>query len=323
MAVKSTLPSPTPVSAPPVLSPLIPALGGLENEIQYLKKMVEELKATPERIQSTALDIPALQNAFEQLVVAGIERRHVLALVKKVAFELGPDRAKSEEQVLDLLANEIMESVQVLSPFSNMIPKGLGESRPPEVVALIGPTGVGKSTTIAKLASRALAHQKLKVGLVNFDQRKAAAFEQLGTYAKLLNVPFRSAANVQDLKACLADFQSLDLVFVDTAGMSQRDPEGMREVQNALKSVVEIRPFLVVSATTRDADLYEIENRFSILRPQGLIFSKLDETSIYGSIYNLAQRTHFPLIYFTTGQGIPEDLEEATRERLVALLMDI
>ena len=149
-----------------------------------------------------------------------------------------------------------------------------------------------------------------------------AAFDQLGTYAKILNVPFRSAASAEELRVAIQDFQALDLVIVDTTGRSQRDPASLKEMQDMLQAVPDIRLELVLSVTTRDNELYDMANRFSIFRPQGIIVSKLDEASMYGSIYNVSHKVKLPLLYFTTGR-VPEDFEEATKERVAALIMDL
>jgi flagellar biosynthesis protein FlhF len=136
-------------------------------------------------------------------------------------------------------------------------------------------------------------------------------------------VPFRSCATGEDLKAAIQDFQSLDLVIVDTTGRSQRDPEQLKEMQNILGAIPQLRTQLVLSVTTRDAELYDMANRFSMFRPQGIIVSKLDEATIYGSIYNVSQKVKLPLLYFTTGQRVPEDIEEASPERVAALILDL
>ncbi len=319
----------------------------LEDEIDYLKKMIDELKTvqmvqkqsaennqnqkSDMILQNNAFEIPALQDAFEQLVVNGVERRYVLSLIKKVAFELGPDRSRSAEYVMDLLAQEIMETVKVFNPLTVVHPRtsqgaikdsgrALGE---PVLIALIGPTGVGKTTTIAKLATEAIHKNNLKVGLINLDGFKMGAFDQLGTYAKVLNLPFRSTSSADDLKAALSDFKNLDLILIDTTGRSQRDPASLAEIEEILKSVQNLQTYLVLSAITRDAELFDAAHRFAVLEPKGMIISKLDEAMLYGSIYNLSQKIKLPFLYFTTGQTVPGDIEEATPERLVTLILDI
>lgn len=303
----------------------------VEEEMKHLKRMIEELKMTQETARDavgaqammgqSGIQTPALQDAFDQLVMNGVDKRYAFGLIKKVAFELGTGQSSDPDRVADQMAEEIMKSTEVASALSGVSPRAEGAA--PVVVALVGPTGVGKTTTVAKMASEALLRRNLKVGLINLDSYKVAAFDQLGTYAKILNVPFRSVATVEDLKAALADFRSLDLVLVDTTGRSQKDPESLREMQALVSAIPDVRTELVLSVTTRDAELYDMASRFSIFRPQGLILSKLDEAMIYGAIYNVSQKVKLPVLYFTTGQRVPEDIEEATRERVAALILDL
>jgi flagellar biosynthesis protein FlhF len=340
-AAHQPMPPKAAVKLPPVetAQPLPPAISArnvhaLEDEIRDLKKMIEDLKTTTEsqrQIQNgggvfgkTGEDSPLLQELFEQLVMHGIERRYAYELVKKVSFEIGQNTSQwnQSEEVLDLLADEIMKSVEVSSIFKSF-DTDESQQQGPLVIALIGPTGAGKTTTIAKIASEALSKRRLKVGLINLDHQKIVAFEQLGTYAKILNVPFRSALSGDDFKAALLDFHGLDVIFVDTAGCSQKNPASMKETREILQLAPHLKIYTVLSATTREAELYDAANRFSYVRPQGIIISKLDEATVYGSIYNVSQKVKLPLIYFTTGQRIPEDIEEATRERIVSLVMDL
>ena len=136
-------------------------------------------------------------------------------------------------------------------------------------------------------------------------------------------MPYRSVENADELKAAIMDFKSLDLILIDTAGRSHRDPEALRIMHDILLTVPQIRTQLVLSATTRDGELYDQSQRFDIFNPAGLVFSKLDEATTFGAIYNVSMKSKLPLSYFTTGQRVPEDIEEASRERLAALVMDL
>lgn len=314
--------------APAVRNVVGPQVGkmSMEEELRHLKRMIEELKGaqdvpTPQgAVAGGAFSSPALQDSFEQLILNGMDRRFAFKLVKQVSFELGDEKARDPDQVLDQLACEIMNSTETLGCLSGIEPRN---GNGPVVIALIGPTGVGKTTTVAKMASEALLRRNLKVGLINLDCYKVAASDQLETYSKILNVPFRSASGVEDLRAAIGDFHTLDVVIVDTTGRSQRDPNSLKEMEELLKKIPSLQTQLVLSATTRDTELYDMANRFSSFRPQGIIVSKLDEAAIYGALYNVSQKTKLPLLYFTTGQRVPEDIEEASRERVAALIMGL
>lgn len=306
-----------------------------EEEIRHLKRMIQEIRAAQEESPqlptgATAgnapgiVSNPALQNMFEQLVVNGVEKRFALSVVKKAAFDLGPEKAQSPDAVLDQVAIELMGSTEVLSALSGIHPRTTYEPHTgPKIIALVGPTGVGKTTTVAKMASEALLKRGLKVGLINLDHYKVAALDQLATYAKILNAPFRSVGSAEELGLAVGDFKNMDLILIDTTGRSQRDPESLQETQAILGALGDIQTHLVLSVTTRDAELFDMASRFSIFRPQGLIMSKLDEAMTYGALYNLPQKAKLPLVYFTTGQRVPEDIEEASSERVAALIMDL
>jgi flagellar biosynthesis protein FlhF len=326
----------------PAAGAVMGALGAgmsVEEELHHLKRMIEEMKSAQEGAGATfaggaapggALATPALQDLFEQLVIGGVDRRYAYALVKRAAFEIGDERAQNPEDIIDQLASLVMDSTQVADSISAAVDGDIaardaapGAGRGPSVIALVGPTGVGKTTTVAKMASQALLKRNLKVGLINLDSYKVAAFDQLSTYAKILGVPFRSVSNEAELAGAIADFQALDLVLIDTTGRSQRDPASLKEMQALLKTAPGVRTQLVLAVATRDNELYDQASRFGVFRPEGIVFSKLDEATLYGSIYNVAQKTRLPLLSFTTGQRVPEDLEPATRERVAALILDL
>ena len=335
-------PKAAPIRAPgrsTVPAPSNPLGMSVEDEVRHLKRMIEDLKTAQDQIQAAptaearagaeasgnvqALGTPALQDAFDQLILGGVEKRIAFNLIKRASFVLGESLAQNPDLVIDQLAAEIMEGVEISSPLAGIYPRAESNSPGPGIIALVGPTGVGKTTTVAKIASEAILKRNMKVGLINLDTYKVAAFDQLGTYAKILNVPFRSVANFEDLGAAIRDFQSLDLILIDTTGRSQRDPSSLQEMHSTLQTIPGVRTQLVLSVTTRDNELYDMANRFSIFRPQGIIVSKLDEATIYGAIFNVAQKVKLPLLYFTTGQRVPEDIEEASKERVAALVLDI
>lgn len=302
----------------------------IEDEVRHLKRMIEELKIAQEDAGSSTgsfasqlHDNPALTDAFEHLLMNGIDKRYALGLVKKAGFELGPTESKNPDAVLDQVTYEVMSALDTLNPLENLTPGTRGEAGP-FCMALVGPTGVGKTTTLAKLASLAVLKKNLRVGLVNLDAYKIAAFDQLQTYAKILNIPFRSASNLEELRAAVGDFRGLDLVLIDTTGRSQRDEASLKEMSELVRSLdIPVQIHLCVASPTRDLELYDIANRFSVFKPTGLAVTKLDESTLFGSIFNVANRAKLPLTYFTTGQRVPEDLEDASRERVASLIMDL
>lgn len=182
----------------------------------------------------------------------------------------------------------------------------------PKVAAFIGPTGVGKTTTIAKLASSFCVEKKKKIALLTADTYRIAAAEQLRTYANILKVPFRIIYTKEELEAAIRDFSEYDYIFLDTAGHSHRNQElrsDMDELLKVIEKLAEMEVFLVLSVTTKYKDLLQIADIYKEFCDYKLIFTKLDETDCYGNLLNLKLHTQTALSYVTYGQNVPDDME--------------
>ena len=260
-------------------------------------------------------------DAFYQLVSMGVSKHNARDLIKSSGFELSISEQEDPAKIQDIIAQVMMEKIEVEDLLKDVgASSGVSE---PTHFAMVGPTGVGKTTTIAKIASQAIQKKNLRVGLINLDSYKVGAVEHLGTYARIMNAPYRNVSNKEEFLEALYDFGSLDLILIDTAGRSQRDQENLSELNETLSGVKDLKSVLVISATTKNADVSDIVQRFGILKPKGLIFSKLDETAVHGLIYNTQLSTGLPLSYFTVGQRVPEDIESATSERVVDLILHL
>ena len=194
----------------------------------------------------------------------------------------------------------------------------------PKVVFFIGPTGVGKTTTIAKIASRFKVEQEKKVALLTADTYRIAAAEQLRTYANILDTPLSIIYTPEDIGKEIEKFAEYDLVLVDTAGFSHKNDgqrEDMKRLLKNLPAQYERQIYLVLSATTKYKDLIEITDIYDEFCDFHLIFTKLDETSAYGNILNIKLHTGAQLSYVTTGQNVPDDIEVVDTQKLVKLLL--
>lgn len=189
-----------------------------------------------------------------------------------------------------------------------------------KAVALIGPTGVGKTTTIAKLAAHFALVEKKKVALLTMDTYRIAAVEQLKIYSQILDIPVGVAYSQAEVAPVLAQYADYDLLLIDTAGRSQKNIMQVGELKSLLEAVG-CETHLVLSSQTKEQDMLESIQRFAAARVDRLIFSKLDETDSYGTLLNVAYRTGLPLSYLTTGQKVPEDLELADGGKLAGLLL--
>ena len=193
-----------------------------------------------------------------------------------------------------------------------------------KLVFFIGPTGVGKTTTIAKIASKFRVDEKKKVALLTADTYRIAAAEQLRTYANILEVPFRVIYTVEEINKALEDLKGYDYIMIDTAGHSHQNStqkDNMRSIIHSVDDIVEKEVHLVLSATTKYRDLISIADSYKEMADYKLIFTKLDETTTLGNLLNLRLYTGASLSYVTYGQNVPDDIEDFNPQKTVKRLL--
>ena len=234
-----------------------------------------------------------------------------------------------ENEVRDSYANDLIDEIEhkgkpdmemdfVLSNvYQKMILK-FGQAqlikpveKTPKVIYFMGPTGVGKTTTIAKIASKFCVEEKKKIALLTADTYRIAAAEQLRTYANILEVPFRVVYTPEEILQCVTDFKDVDYILIDTAGHAHQNEEQKEAILafvQATDDSVEKEVFLVVSATTKYRDLIGIADAYKGVKDYKIIFTKLDETTALGNLYNLRIYTGASLSYVTCGQNVPDDI---------------
>ena len=219
-----------------------------------------------------------------------------------------------------LLANIYQKMVLKFGKSEGITPSEKG----PRIVLFIGPTGVGKTTTIAKLAGRYCVEEKKKVALLTADTYRIAAAEQLRTYANILETPFRIIYTPEELQAAVEDYWDCDYIFIDTAGRSHQNTdqlEKMKEMVAALKKPENYQVFLVLSATTKYRDLQKIADCYGKIADFELIFTKLDETEAVGNLLNMKLYTGAPVAYVTCGQNVPDDMEVFNPQKTVKQIL--
>ncbi len=190
------------------------------------------------------------------------------------------------------------------------------------IVALLGTTGVGKTTTLAKIAAKFVLEQRADVALITADTYRISAVEQLKTYSDILELPLEIVYNPPELSAAIERHRNKELILIDTAGRSQHNEYQMRELEEFLRVNPRIEKHLVISATTKYTDAKQIMNKFSQVNPDRIIFTKIDETGSLGMIVNLLNDNRYSLSYITTGQSVPDDIERASSEVLSNLLLE-
>lgn len=189
------------------------------------------------------------------------------------------------------------------------------------IVYVAGPTGVGKTTTIAKIAAEQLFRNQRKVGFITSDTYRISAVEQLRTYASILNVPMEVVQSPGDMQRALQKLQDCDLVLMDTAGRNYRNELLVSELQSLFSHSDKSETYLVLSLTSKSSDMIEIADHFSKYELDKVIFTKMDETGSYGALFNLIDAHNLRLSYMTNGQNVPDDLLMADPERLCRLLL--
>lgn len=189
------------------------------------------------------------------------------------------------------------------------------------IMALVGPTGVGKTTTLAKLASIMALKKKKKVALITMDTFRIAAVDQLKRYGDIIGVPVNVAETPEEVQRYLHIHADKDLILIDTAGRGRGDSEQMSKLQALAGLEAKVKFNLVLSVNTRDACLYDTVKRFGNVEIDSLTFTKLDESTGFGPIFNAAIYSGKPLAFFTDGQRVPEDIEAASSKRLESLFL--
>lgn len=285
----------------------------LQEAVAEMKGMLKTLVEQQQRDRPVDLH-PNLLSALYRLTAGGVDHRTATDLVQAVKQKLPTDDLWKQDFVQYHLRQLIESMFRLSSP-----PQAAGEG--PGVVALIGPTGVGKTTTIAKLAAQR-AQKKGKVSLITMDTDRVGAVEQLKYYARAIGVPVGAAASVGQLREALARRKEGDLILVDTPGRSPFNTGQMEELRELGESGIPMETHLVLSSNTKHSDLCEILDRFSVAPVDRLLFTKMDETRTFGPLLTAMKNKGKPISYLTTGQRVPEDIEAATPKRLAGLIVN-
>lgn len=298
--------APTALLAAPPEPQAPPQLAQLAKQVEGLAELLTRHLVRGEADGQLAAR-PEAAPFYAHLVEQEVDPKLIMEIMGELA-------APGGQNLLPRLAIRLKKLLQV-APALN-----LGGPRP-TVWALVGPTGVGKTTTVAKLAATFSLKHRLKVGLITLDTYRIAAQEQLMVYGRIMELPTKVAASGPEFAQAVDQMADLDLVLVDTVGRAHHDQENLEELEGVLAAVPQASRHLVLACPTRDADQRRVWEGFQILRPQSLIFTKLDETRTYGPILNQVARSGCPVSYLAFGQRVPDDIEEATREGLAKRLM--
>jgi len=252
------------------------------------------------------------------LLESGVSDEHIKKLGDELKALILRDHIVQGDSAKMAMAHLLMSKIRVAKSLSER----LRNPANPRMITFIGPTGVGKTTTLAKIAAELVMQRNQRVTLATTDTFKIAAVEQLQTYANILRLPLEVCPNAESLNQLAENIGSDEVVLVDTAGYGPRDLEKLNELKETL-SGIKMEIHLCVSATTTPRDVSAIAARFKEMKPNYAVVTKVDETLGYGNIFNLAQGAMAPLSYLTMGQRVPEDIEVASKERIADLVLNI
>lgn len=301
----------------------------IENRLDNLQQMLEK------QMQAEAKENSNLEKEKQEKKEEKKEESKTDACIRLVREKMIANEV--EDKFADVILSEIENTIkkdtaidQILATIYQKIVLKLGQTKlidgkekQSRYIFFIGPTGVGKTTTIAKIASDLKIQKKIKVGLITSDTYRIAAVEQLRTYANILGIPLKVVYTEEEMTGAQSEFEDYDVVLIDTAGRSHRNAEQTEDIERLIKAIPdeERDVYLVLSATTKYKDLVKITETYDKITQYNLIFTKLDETSCIGNILNIKMLTGASLSYLTSGQTVPDDIEKINAQKIAKQLL--
>jgi len=304
---------PFPVSPPPLGDRLSMEVADLKKELEGMRRAITRTAYSPSQWIGVSTDI---SDAYAALTAAEVSAE----LAREIVQSAGDSLNERAAQRADGPAFERALKDEISKRFTVEATLGRGPAQP-RIAALVGPPGSGKTTTLVKLAVNYGLAARRPVLLLSMDTYRVAAADQLRSYAAILGVGFQLLETVSSLAQAIEENRGKELIFIDTPGLAYGDLADSESLAHFLATRGDIDTHLVLPASMKAADLSRMVDAFEILRPQHLLFTKLDETGSYGPIFGEAARSGKPLSFFTAGQRIPEDLEAASSERVLDLVL--
>lgn len=322
-------------AAPSGTKPVAPEANALQEQIDTLQKMMGQVldatrrtavavnKASPEgALPPTELSAP-LHTLYTGMIDNDVPIDLADRFIGSVRDRLDADELNDASVVRHALLREIETSIQTVSESLLTTPADANADRTrPRVLALIGPTGVGKTTTVAKLAATAKLRHGKEVALITSDTYRIAAVEQLKTYASIIGLQLRIANTPDEMKSVIDSLSGVDLIVIDTAGRSQNNLARLDELGDLISAAEPDETHLVLSSTVGDNVLCKTAERFMDLGPDRCILTKIDEAVTTGMIAGMSDRIGLPLSFVTVGQEVPDDIQPARSERLARAVLD-
>lgn len=285
----------------------------LAAQLKSIEQMVKSLSKSAEARRSD--EIPSdLFHLYAELIDSEVEDTLAQELICRLKSEYGDEDLSDVQRAKSRLSSMVQREIHCSGPIS--ITPGQRKT-----VALVGPTGVGKTTTIAKLAANFRLRDGIRMGLVTVDTYRIAAVEQLRTYAEIIDLPMKVVTSPLEMRRAMDELSGLDLVLIDTAGRSPRDELKIQELKNFLSEAAVDEVHLVMSLVASVRSLETTAQQFAAAGTTSMILTKLDEAAGMGSLLSVARKIDTPVSYLTTGQDVPDDIEPAEASRMARLIL--
>jgi flagellar biosynthesis protein FlhF len=284
-----------------------------EKEDADLKSLIFSLLSRTDQAQSMGLK-PHQFKAYSHLVENGLDKKLASKILQKALEQNAVSMGDSDQQPERVM--NLMEKVLPCKGEIDLSQYG------PKIVAFVGPTGVGKTTTVAKIAAEYTLRRNKKVVMVSLDTYRLGAVDQLQIYGDIMEVPVEVARGKDDLSQIVQKHKDKDLILIDTTGRSHQDKDYSRQLKEVFDTVGGVETHLVLSVTAQEQLFSATYNQFSSMGLDRVLFTKLDEGLIFGSLFNFTVRNRLPISYLTSGQQVPEDLEVARPERVISLIFN-
>ncbi len=287
-------------------------IAALQTELRDIKQVL--YKVSDHLKYNSAPSLPEFYGKlYKKLVANEVNENLAKGIAQTLYNQTDALDHKNENAILKNLYNLLVRILKVAPPLENI-------SRKPYVSIIAGPTGVGKTTTVAKLAANLKLYSKLNVALISVDTYRIAAIEQLKTFARIANIPMAVVYSPDEIRKAISNFSDWDVVLIDTVGRSQKDEDHLKILNEFIEKSKANEVQLALSMTTSLKNMVDVIRQFGVLRPNRLIFTKADEAANTGNILNILYKYQIPISYISTGQVVPTDIQTASSSMLANLV---
>lgn len=284
-------------------------------EMNKMQEIMMDIKSKMYEVELIKGFHEPVQDFYQRLIHNQVDKDIALRIASSVENRLPGEKCNDFNWVNEVCLHTLQESINEIQPI--VVDKG----RQARIIVMVGPTGVGKTTTIAKLAANFTFVDFRRAAFITLDTYRISAAEQLRTFAEIIGIPIKVVFSPSDLEEAIQSFNDRDIIFIDTAGRSPYNQDQMEELAQFISVARPDETILVLSINTDSNDLIRIYERFNTIGVNKLIFTKLDETVRYGQLLNVFNEIKTPLAYFTTGQSVPDDIEVPDAQNIARMLL--